>query len=588
MRAKTKLAIALLGAISGVLAVAVCVRALRIGSERGQPRAPTEETARAADAAPSENANRTADKSRAPTADRHGVSNDATDVVEAPISPGKPRPSRQALRAALLLCARKDPRATGEWAIKHLPKGGDRAFVLRNAMFEWVARDPAAAFNWAEGIKGTDGRECALQAVFYAWAQSDAESASREAQRVEPFLTRSLAMGAIAHFWTEQDLAAATEWAWNLPAGPGQTYALANIARRLYHSDNEAAHAWALSLPRDAARDAVISGIASLVAPEDRDGAMAWVAQSIPGGVKPDPTFQIQLAKWALDNPGDATTWAAQLGEEEFREHALCSIALALIKSDIAAASSAVAKAPAGARMKQTAARIASYWAKHDSEAAAEWAGALADEEARDNALEAARSITETDEIGKEPRENPIADEKSDAERPPGNEASPAADSPDIGPDIFHLPWRELVPMVEQLPDGRLRNGLVHKAAAAWGKEDPKGAIAWVEEQLPDGRAMDTVLRVIIWHWVARDGDTASAWALNLPDGERREHALATVAMALARHNPEEAGRPAEAMAAGEAKNNVIRNVAYLWGLVNSNAAGEWLEGLELARHPPP
>lgn len=437
------------------------------------------------------------------------------------------KPGWKFLRASISICAKNNPKATAAWAVTHLPKGGDRAFALHNTLWNWAAQDPHAALAWAYELSMEQSRECALRAVFAVWAKLDPEAAALQLEQIDDFATRSAAISRIAYYWASKDLRAATEWACNLPEELNRTCALANIARRLYDSDQQSAFAWAEKLPAGYARDATIHGIASLLALEDTETTAALLARQIPGGMGPDPAFQIRIADWASKDPDGAATWAGQLSDDRLREHALSTVAQALASIDPKRASAIAETIPDGAKKNSTFHRIGFYWANWDIDSATEWAEQLQDGQARENALEGIESVK--DEPDPEGPDEDEPKKKSPEDEP--KEKSPMEEILAYA----KKEWRELKPLVEQLPDGPLRDGLAHRTAVEMAPDEGSlASAAWIVEQLPEGDVLDRALKVVIWNWVAKDKATgaASEWINQLPEGPTRESALSSLGFA--------------------------------------------------------
>ena len=458
-------------------------------------------------------------------------------------------PDWRSARDHVVRLSATDPGAAVDWALKNMEPSGDLSFALHYAFWKLAERDPRAALARALAVPAGRCRESALRTVFQAWAKSDPENAARELAKREDFSTANLAIATVAYYWAGKDLKAATSWAWNLPEGAGRDYALANIGRRLYFSDGAAARAWAEQLPSGPTRNTTILAIASLVAEGDMEDAVQWVQQQIPGGRGSSPLLQVRLANWALHNRDEAQGWVTQLAGDREREKALATIAQILAKSNPRTASELAAAMMAGEEKTYTIRRIAESWAERDSEAAREWAEQLSDAGDRQTALDGLDSAGQ------------------------GMEPTP-------GLDLLYLDQSIAVDLVEQLPDGALRNGLIHAIAVQWAIDDPSAAAVWAMEQLPAGRPMDTTVRVIVWDWASRDAETASEWALNLDDDHTKAGAVSTVTMALAKTDPSAAADFLRNMTEGETKISMLGSIAYQWAERDLEAASDWAGAL--------
>ncbi|MFO7870658.1 MAG: hypothetical protein R6V03_04410 [Kiritimatiellia bacterium] len=429
--------------------------------------------------------------------------------------------SWKSLRRAIAASAEKDPRATGKWATENLPRGGELSFALHTALWKWAGENPAEALRWADRSLSPDrGRECAFRVIFSAWARRNPPAAAARLQEVEVFRTKSLVTGEIAVQWAKTDLNEAVSWAWNLPRGPARVSALAGIVRYLPRLD--AAEEGEIR-GTTAVNSRVIRALASLIAEKELEDASAWIAGRIPGGPEPDPAFQIQLSAWTRSDPESAAEWALQLPEEHCRRHALSTVSETL-----------AAAQPEAVESKE-----------------------VPDRHAEDDDI--LENNTESGEITDEKHDEPV---------------------PEIPADVFLRPWGELIPLVEQLPDGVLRNGLVHKTAVDMGREDPATAAVWAAEQLPEGRALDTALRVIVWEWTVRDRESAVEWSRQAEEEKRRTHSLLTASLAASKSDPRSAAEILGHVPDGRRKSDAAGSIAFQWARRDAEAAREWAEGL--------
>ena len=477
----------------------------------------------------------------------------------------KTNPSSTVLRQGIIMCSEKDPKQTAEWVVRNIQRRGDRAFAIRTALGKWAEHDRQAALDFALTLSHGQGRECALNTVLRVWSADRPEEAAALLDGIDDFDTKSVAIGTIAVNWATKDINAVTKWALALPQGAGRLYALTAITYQLAIRDSSLAVTWLEELPDGRSRDATIRGIASLVAYGDAQSAEKWLKTTIPGGTKPDPAFQIRIAAWARTSPEEAVEWARQLGDESWTAHLLSTMAQSLAKTSPEDAATIAALIPAGTSRTHTIRKVAARWAAESPADAQAWAEQLDSGTDQDAAIAAvAKTTTEPEE--------------DDA---PEVTEEPADEEPEPEPDYGNMPWWELVPLVEQLPDGRMRDGLAHKTAVDWAKQDPEAAAMWAVEQMTPGRPADTTLKIIIWEWVQNDKDAVLAWTAGRTDEYTRDRALSSAAMGLVRTKPEEAASIAASMPDSPTRSNVVRNISYIWNQMNPAAANEWLTELD-------
>lgn len=428
------------------------------------------------------------------------------------------KPGWKVVRKSVVDMASKDPRAAAEWAIGHVPAGGDRSFALREIMSRWAAVDPKAALGWAKALPAGSGRDSALRAVFQAWAASDPAAAAAGLGQVDDFATKNVTAGMVAYYWARKDLKAALAWAWKLPEGPGRTYALSNIIRQININERLAAQAAGTPVSAQPVQgerrtgDSAIRTLTAMLQAETPGITVESVAALLPGGSVLSPALQIRVADWARKDAESATAWAGQVAGDREQEKA---------KATVAAVTSPTATSQGNA---------------------------------------AGGSTTEPSSTGG------------------GSGQQQAADV--VPADILAQDRSVAVNLAEQLPDGSMRDGVIGTIALEWGKEDPQAAVAWVVEQLQPGPLTDATVRAILWDWTSRDAVAAEEWAVALTDPAKRELAVAGVAMALARKDLAAAARVADAIPAGDKKFSVISNIAFQWGRLDVGAASAWAVGL--------
>lgn len=445
------------------------------------------------------------------------------------------KPKWRLLRLGISACVGADPKAVAHWAIQHLPRGGNRSFALHEAVGRWALTDAAGAVSWAGQLADEHGRECVLRVAFEIWAKSDPAAAAAAAIDTPNFKTRSSAIGSITAAWARKDLRAAAAWAWGLPEGPDRIAALVSVVDALRDSRADASAPEILRVSTNNLRRTTVYRLASLLGMDKKEAGR--MAREIPGEQGLDPAFRIHLARWARESPDEATEWANLLSDDISRASGLAIIAGALARTAPDRAAQIVDMMPEGTQ-QESARREVAHRTAHGT----------------------------ATESGSQKQQTTSAD----------NTPSEAT----LPSDVDLLPWRELVPLVEQLPDGPMRDGLAHRTAVLWGADDPEGAIAWISEQLSDERPRLTVRRAIICEWAARDAGSAIAWAQELSGDAEQEHAMLSLILELARSNPATAANLVAEIPAGSTRNNAIRIAAFRWALVNAAAATEWAKTL--------
>jgi len=450
------------------------------------------------------------------------------------------------------------------WIVANLPKGGDRSFITQYVIGRWVEKNVFEAAAWVQTLLPEQGRDSALNALFEAWAKLDPEPAARELLLVKNFDTRNLAKGMIAYYWARKDIQAVTDWAWNLPKDSGYNYALSNIARAIYETDKTHGSDWIRSLPVGYTNNPTLRRIAAFLTGEDSAKAVSDLAVSIPGGFETSPDLQMFVVRWTKKKPEEIVAWVGQLPDSRSKEQALYTIAQVLAQVNPAIAAKIAETIPAGASRNSVISKVAAQWASVDVNQATAWAKQLPQDGTAQSAQDAIASVK-------------VPDAPVSAQTTYNTQRETMT-----VPEILNQDLSVAIGLAEQIPDGSERNAVMHSLALRWAEEDPAGAATWVMQEMPEGFELNATLRTIIWGWAEKDSAGALAWGNQLTDPAKQLDAKATVAMALARINPTDAAGIAAQMPVGEARNNVVANIAFQWAHVDRNAVTTWAQSLSV------
>ncbi|MFC1498267.1 hypothetical protein ACFLS1_07350 [Verrucomicrobiota bacterium] len=534
-------------------------------------------------------------------------------------------PDWQAKRTYISACAEKNPHAAAVWAVTKSPKSGNSIFTLRRSLYIWVSRDPHLALEWARTLSSEQNREYSLWTIFEAWAQTDPKASAEQLELTTDFVTKNIAYGRIAYAWALQDLHSAVEWAWNMPDGNSRNSALRSIAEVVCNLDDPAAVELAKKLPSKKDHDNTIRAMASLIS-DDIDTASDWIASRIPGGFGKDTAFRIAITDWTLKNPDEAIEWASQLSNPSDKEYMFSIMAQALAASDIETATALALNLSPGGRRRDAIRRIASTWARKDTDAAEDWAEQLQDDDLRAIAQDVIEnSDTDISSVGQPVQEEPTSPPEEYISPPPAEEDDPPDipddppdeedDPPDIPddppdeeddpPDIPDDPPDEEEdnppdienphiddppppppPTVEGLPDD-LRTRLIHDWAfkAVEAGCNPLTTITILEELLPAGRELDNPIKIIVSECTAADQQFWSDWACERPEGHDRDIAVSGaiygfINTASIAEYPDEAAQLINNLSAGATRENMITCLSYASVKQDNDVALEWISNL--------
>ena len=291
------------------------------------------------------------------------------------------------------------------------------AMLKRTALMSIARDDPLTAISLVEALPATSEREMMLGVIATSYGRADPEAALLWAQSLSPPSPNAVGnvIAGLARVNPDRaiDLLFETMDVLN-QRGPGPWMSLvsngaldaehtARIADRLLATPGRAqalqmlTQVWAQRQPQEAARWLLARGSAAprgalgqaamQLARADPAAAIAYI-----NSVAPDmrATWISSVADgYAQNDARAAASWIAQYRGEPGYDAAVAAIAARTAPGDPAAAarlfdSLDASEAPDAA---QTAARITAEWARRDHRAAAGWAAAVADENARTTAV---------------------------------------------------------------------------------------------------------------------------------------------------------------------------------------------------------
>ncbi len=424
--------------------------------------------------------------------------------------------------------AQRDPQGAAD-AIRELPVGKERTSAIRSVAAQWADTDPQAALAWAGQISQKSVQTDTFSAIGSRWAQNDPLGAFSWASHVSDRGTRKNVLSAVLTQWVDSDAPAATAQALALPAGSERTSVLRAMARRLAqqdvqsaigliqqmpsgeqpqamreaalnlansdpksaapllmaaspgageiqnlvqqwgNSDVPAALAWSMSLPAGDGRNQALSSLAQTWAQDDPRAAANWFERQ--GLLRENKGIANSIAsRWVQDDPDGALRWVASLPAGDLQNSALSGALQNLSRGDPEKAAQLLASSNVPQKLQpDLAPDIASNWTRIDPAQAARWAGGLANDQARANALGAVATTW--------------------SQQDPGAVAS----------------W------LQQLPAGKARDSAVSGFARNALQTDPQGALAWVGT-LQDDNNRNSQMEDLARRWMRMDSDAAKQW----------------------------------------------------------------------------
>ncbi|PTX95702.1 hypothetical protein [Opitutus sp. ER46] len=245
------------------------------------------------------------------------------------------------LTAALHGLVRTDPVAASA-IVPLLPAGEGQVVAAAAVARALVAKSPAEAVSWVNGLTNDTARRTAMARLLETWTATDAEAAGRHVASLPP-AQQATDAPVVAGIMAAKNEQAALAWAQALSTAEAQGVALAAAANAWSQRDGAAASRWvadnaarlgertpetlqaALSywILQDAAAaqrfvgalaPALQAGAAEFVAPllaqKNPTAALAW-AQSLPSAEARDAAVAAAFVRWRRNAPTAADAWLA-------------------------------------------------------------------------------------------------------------------------------------------------------------------------------------------------------------------------------------------------------------------------------------
>ncbi len=245
------------------------------------------------------------------------------------------------------------------------------------------------------------------------------------------------------------------------------------------------------------------------------------------------------LKTWAEKDAGAARKWVESLPDAASREKAFGALAQALMEIDPKQGLEIAARMPAGAAGGDLTRRLLTTWMGQDPGSTIDYLARLPQAEAK----AAAGSLTYV--MG----QLPVAEQQRLLEKMPEGEAKMNMITSLVANNNRSGRFNEAVGLLNELPDGRVRDQSLHRLATDWAVKDPGAALNWIQQQ---------------------------------PDSSDRDLMVAAYAAQLAKTNPQAALKSVQNIPDVNVQIGALRNLYYNWSQVDANAANEWLNNAKL------
>ncbi len=242
----------------------------------------------------------------------------------------------------LATMATKDPLAAAEFfkdesnPLLNVPQSA--GFMAGAVAKEWAKKDPAAALEWAQGLR--DGlRGGALGSIIGSMAIEDpAKAAEKVASlKLDAGDDRKGVYGQVAQSWAARDPQAALEWAGSLPAGAEKEEATRRSLDSWANSDPTAAAAHLDSLSDAAEKQKLMGAVTGPWARRDPAGTAEWLTQQPEGKGREEGTRNV-MWMWTATDPTAASTWLNEQPSGSSKDEGIVTLANQTFANDPEAA----------------------------------------------------------------------------------------------------------------------------------------------------------------------------------------------------------------------------------------------------------
>jgi hypothetical protein len=436
----------------------------------------------------------------------------------------------QVMQALGARWAEVDPVGAASFAVKD---GGNRHGwndLLSGIIDKWASIDQQAAVAWID--KQPQGRQQQLmQSLVQSVARRDPESALGILKE-RPANSQMV--------WFHQQVF--DQWSQRDPAGAAR-----------------AAEGMEVGGPRERALQSVAASWAS----QDPSAAIKWT-ESFSDKATQNKLLRSVVQAWAEIEPKAVIQWAAAVTEPSMRQDFLGAAISRLAQSDAAAAEAQLRAIPAGQERDNLVSQVAYAAANQDPKSALAFVELLPNGPSRTNvAANIAIRLASVDPKGAAEifLSLPPAQLSYQVDQFAGNLATRDIE--------FAREW------VDQLSDAPLRSQAIRAIGGVLSRGDPRGAAEWLMQKQPGSD-----LTWLVSSWVRNSPKDVLAWARELPEGEAKRSAQASVVQGLIWSDLEQARSTFAKELSPEAQVNVATNLANQWAQRDLSAARAWAESL--------
>lgn len=354
-------------------------------------------------------------------------------------------------------------------------------------------RDPRSAWTMLESVKGLADRQIYAATVAQVWAGKSPQEALQAASALPPGELKAECLAAAIGVWAESAPAEAMQFVTMQLEGSARQMAVSRAASAWARRNPAAAANWAQANAGSEVGLGAVSEVMEFWGDTDPETGFSW-ASALPDGPFKEQAVQSVLVSWA----------------DQFPEEAAAQVSRAGLSGD-------------------TAAIVASVWAKSDPAAAVTWASGLPAGPEQESALREAISAW-------------------------------SASAP-----LSALEWAER-------RAGQDNGDLVSGILGTWATMDVGSAYEWARTR-PDAAAL---IEPVLQSWSAQNPQAFMQWAGAVPSVHRNDTMLGLMALAAAESAPQEALQYATSMTNAAQRSEFIERVLGAWEQTDAAAAGAW------------
>ena len=439
-----------------------------------------------------------------------------------------------------------DPQAAVD---RFLGPGVGDSLLLSLTFAAWAQHDFKAALHHAESLNVTQ-RQLALVAV---WSAGDAfdepQQAWQETLASKSGKIRSETLQLIAQMWAESAPLEALAAIDALPQHLDKDTLRMMAVFQWKEWDPGAALQWVQERPPPE-RDQLASVLVLLMADDSPQQAME-AALNMPAEQR-EHVVEMVVHRWAKDDPHAAFEWIlsnqSSLGDVTLDAKPLQRIAETAPRQALA-----LAERLDDTRRRLAISAILEQWAAADAPAAAAWLDSSPDELDRARVATIARAYVQ--QHGEEALDWVSAQSAQHQGR---------AMAQVIG-ELAKRSAQRALNLAERIRDPNMRGEAIGRAVYAWAAEDPPAALRWVVANSDEDSRRVALISQLFGQWARVDQDDAATQALRQVNRSERDAALAAVAFAAIRKNPDLAERLYDEVQDADLRRQVASRLARWW-----------------------